>query len=224
MSTRRSSASRTTSSPGRRRRRSDAGVRRLRLVRGRAAAAWWHVLRRDEHRPDENEQLLRFRLSAAARILRRRATVADPHQIPRHLPLDRWGVRVSATYQNNPGPNITASYAVAVAQVTPSLGRPLSGGARTATVPLVAAGVAVRRTDASGRFARGQRPTGAAAPLRPQVDFYNLLNANHVLTLNNDIRAGVAASRCRSCRAESSKSVCRPTFSGAIRRFHQRHV
>ena len=44
---------------------------------------------------------------------------------------------VSVVYQNISGPQITAAYAAPTAIIAPSLGRPLAGGARTATVPLI---------------------------------------------------------------------------------------
>ena len=48
------------------------------------------------------------------------------------------GFMVSATYQNVPGPAYLANYAAPTAAILPSLGRNLSGGTRTANVPLIA--------------------------------------------------------------------------------------
>jgi hypothetical protein len=52
-------------------------------------------------------------------------------------PLPWWGLNASATLQNRPGPQITASYTVTAAQVQ-NLGRPL--GTSTATTALIAPG------------------------------------------------------------------------------------
>src|SRR4029453_5295613 len=49
----------------------------------------------------------------------------------------RVGIQVSGNVANPQGPNITANYAATLAQVQPSLGRPLSGAARTVTVSLI---------------------------------------------------------------------------------------
>jgi len=54
-------------------------------------------------------------------------------------PLPWWGFQTSLTFQSVPGPQITASYAAPASSVI-GLGRPLSGGVRTVTVPLVAPG------------------------------------------------------------------------------------
>src|SRR5439155_13998652 len=55
-------------------------------------------------------------------------------------PLPWWGLQTSATFQSLPGPQILASLAVPAALIAPSLGRSLAGGARSATVALVAPG------------------------------------------------------------------------------------
>ncbi len=47
------------------------------------------------------------------------------------------GFVVSAVYQNLPGVPLTADYAATTAEIAPSLGRPLAGGARQANVPLI---------------------------------------------------------------------------------------
>src|SRR4030095_2358279 len=49
----------------------------------------------------------------------------------------RIDVQVSGRLQNLPGPHITASYVAAVAEVQPSLGRPLAGGERNVTVNII---------------------------------------------------------------------------------------
>jgi hypothetical protein len=90
----------------------------------------------------------------------------------------------SVTFQSLAGPEITASYAAPLAQITPSLGRPLSGGALTATVPLVAPGTLYgdRLNQLDFRVAKNIRV--GRTRIQPQFDLYNMLNANPVIRLN----------------------------------------
>ncbi|MBI4519558.1 MAG: hypothetical protein HY701_01875 [Gemmatimonadetes bacterium] len=95
-------------------------------------------------------------------------------------------VVVSAVYQNLPGPSVGANYAATLAQIAPSLGRNLAGGARTATVPLVAP-----QTLFEGRTGRldlrvGKRlRMGSTRRLQLNLDAYNLLNGDSILLGNN---------------------------------------
>ena len=54
--------------------------------------------------------------------------------------VSRIGMQFAATFQSSPGPQILANYLATNADVLPSLGRPLSGGAPNVTVNLVAPG------------------------------------------------------------------------------------
>src|SRR5690606_32308389 len=54
--------------------------------------------------------------------------------------IPRLDVQVAATLQNNPGPAITANYAVSSAEAAQTLGRPLSNNATNAIVNLIAPG------------------------------------------------------------------------------------
>ena len=101
------------------------------------------------------------------------------------ITVPRIDVQVSASFQNLPGPEITAQYVASLAEVQPSLGRPLSGGARTVAVELIEPrsmyGDRVNQLDL--RFGKILRfgPTRANVG----VDLYNVLNSNAVLSLSN---------------------------------------
>src|SRR5205823_1148459 len=92
-----------------------------------------------------------------------------------------WDTMASATFQSIPGPEITASYAAPLAAIQPSLGRPLSGNATFATVPLVPPGTLYgdRLNQLDFRVAKNVRVRNLR--LQPQFDLYNMLNANPVV-------------------------------------------
>jgi len=97
-------------------------------------------------------------------------------------PLPWFGVNASATLQNRPGPQITASYTVTAAQVQ-NLGRPL--GTSTATTALIAPGTMygdrVTQVDVRlGKSFRLQRYRVQAS-----IDIFNLLNSSAILSQNN---------------------------------------
>ena len=92
---------------------------------------------------------------------------------------------VSVILQNTSGQPVVASYSAPNAIIAPSLGRDLSGGARTATVPLI-----VPQTMFEDRFNRldlrlGKRfKVTEKVRLQANANFYNLLNGSAVLALN----------------------------------------
>ncbi len=94
--------------------------------------------------------------------------------------IPRVDLRVSGSLQNGPGPAITAGYVAQLAEVQPSLGRPLAGGARNVTVNLVAPGTMYsdRYTQVDMRIAKILQMS--ARRVTPQLDIYNLLNSNVV--------------------------------------------
>jgi hypothetical protein len=96
-----------------------------------------------------------------------------------------WNLQVSAVLQNTPGPMITASYAAPVAAIAPSLGRPLSGGARNATIPLIKPGTvyADRITQTDFRAARSFN-FGSGRRVQGTVDIYNVFNVSSILGIN----------------------------------------
>ena len=95
------------------------------------------------------------------------------------------GIQASANFQSLPGPAISANYVAANAAVSPSLGRPLSGGAANVTVNLVAPGQMYgdRVNQLDFRFSKAVQFSGVKTAFN--VDIFNVGNANPVLTLNN---------------------------------------
>ena len=93
---------------------------------------------------------------------------------------------VSAVYQNLPGPMYTADWAAPLANIQTSLGRPLAGGARTATVPLIApqSQFDERTTRLDVRLAKNLR-VGPRVRVQANLDLYNALNSSSVLALTN---------------------------------------
>jgi hypothetical protein len=96
-----------------------------------------------------------------------------------------WGLTTSATFQSLPGPEILGAWAVSNAQVAPSLGRNLAGGAATTTVQLVSPGTLYGQRLNQLDFRMMKSFTSGTWRIRPMIDFYNLLNVNTVLTQNN---------------------------------------
>jgi hypothetical protein len=95
-------------------------------------------------------------------------------------------VFVSAIYQNLPGPAYTADWAAPVASITPSLGRALSGNARTATVPLLEPQTEFeeRVTRLDLRLAKSFRVRDRVR-VQANLDLYNALNSGDVLVTTN---------------------------------------
>ena len=92
---------------------------------------------------------------------------------------------VAGILQNTAGPGILANYPAPSALIAPSLGRPLAGGVRTATVPLIEPNTQFekRRTQLDLRVMRAFS-VGSKARLQANFDLYNVLNANSVLGVN----------------------------------------
>jgi hypothetical protein len=103
--------------------------------------------------------------------------------------IPRVDVQVSATFQSLPGPQILANYNAPNALVAPSLGRNLSGNAANVTVNLVAPGTMYgeRMNQLDVRVGKIVRFVRARANLNASL--YNALNANPVLTQNNNFAA-----------------------------------
>ena len=94
------------------------------------------------------------------------------------------GVNVAATLQSLPGPLIAANYTATNAQVQPSLGRPLSGGAQNTTMNIVAPGTMYgdRINTLDLRFGKPIRFSQVRTVIN--FDLYNLFNSSDVLSLN----------------------------------------
>ena len=96
----------------------------------------------------------------------------------------------SAIYQDQAGPAIEAVYAAPTAEVLPSLGRNLAGGARTVNVPLVMPATQfegrIRRLDIrlskNFQLRRGMR-------FQANLDAYNALNSSAIQNVNNTFGA-----------------------------------
>jgi hypothetical protein len=98
-------------------------------------------------------------------------------------------VLFSSTFQSLPGPQVTANYVATNAQIQPSLGRPLSGGAANATINIVQPGTMYgeRLNQLDLRFGKIFK----FSRLRTLVNFdlYNALNGNAVTSQNNNYAA-----------------------------------
>jgi len=97
----------------------------------------------------------------------------------------RVDVHVSGTLQNLPGPALSATYVASNALVQPSLGRPLSGAAANATVNLIAPSSTNfdRYTQVDVRIGKSVQVGTSRVALN--LDMFNALNADSVLSVNN---------------------------------------
>ncbi len=98
-------------------------------------------------------------------------------------------VQLSGTFQSVPGPQISANYNAPNASVQPSLGRALSGGAANVTVNLIEPGTMYGQRSNQLDVRIGKTLKFAQARSTISVDLYNMLNANPVLSVNNNFAA-----------------------------------
>ena len=93
---------------------------------------------------------------------------------------------VSGAFQNIAGQPINANYSATTAEILPSLGRNLSGGTRTATVPLIAPNTLfeARRNQLDLRLSKRFRMRSSGR-LQLNLDLYNATNGNSIV-LRND--------------------------------------
>ena len=129
--------------------------------------------------------MLCHRLSAGIAILQRDATFSDTSQAFCNLPAAVVGPQSECRVQSIPGPEITASWS-APATAVMGLGRPLSGNARTVTVPLVQPGTMFgERLHQVDVRAMKDITLHRQVRMQLQFDVYNLLNGNTVIAQNN---------------------------------------
>ena len=97
-----------------------------------------------------------------------------------------YGFGVSGTLQNLPGPEILANWPASNAAVAPSLGRPLSGGARSVFVPLL--GPWERREARISRVDLRVSKIVQAGDVRftLNMDAYNAFNSNSIRRTTNN--------------------------------------
>jgi len=95
-------------------------------------------------------------------------------------------VQISAALQSIPGPELNAFYTATNAQISPSLGRSLSGGAANVSVNVVAPGTLYgeRLNQLDIRFARPVRLGRTKTTF--QFDLYNALNIDTVTGVNTN--------------------------------------
>jgi hypothetical protein len=108
--------------------------------------------------------------------------------------IPRIDVQFSGTYQTKPGPLVLAIYTATNAQVAPSLGRNLAGGAANVDLHLVSPGPYTTTNGGSGRllgerlhqvdFRISKLLQFGGTRARANLDIYNALNSSAVLDLN----------------------------------------
>ncbi len=101
----------------------------------------------------------------------------------------KWDVQVSSTFQSVPGPEVIGNFVVTTAVAAQTLGRPLSGSAANTTVNVVNPGTVFgdRHNQLDLRFAKILKFAKTRTALN--VDLYNALNANPVLSENANYAA-----------------------------------
>jgi hypothetical protein len=99
--------------------------------------------------------------------------------------IPRVNVLLSGTLQNMPGAPINANYVATTAEIAPSLGRNLAGGARNVTVNLVAPGTTYGERMNQIDVRIGKILTFGRMRTTTSLDIYNVLNSNAVLTLSD---------------------------------------
>ena len=128
--------------------------------------------------------------------------------------IPRLDLLVSGTFRSVPGPEIYANLVATNAIIAPSLGRPLAGGVANLPVTIVEPGTMYgeRLNQVDVRFGKILRFGRTRAAVN--LDVYNVLNANTVLTMNY-ARTRAGSGRRRSCWHGSRRSARRSISSDA---------
>ena len=93
-------------------------------------------------------------------------------------------MNVAATVQSTPGPVISANRIYTNAEISPSLGRPLSGGAANATINMLVPGDIYGDRVNQLDLRVGKIFRFGARRASVNLDIYNVLNANPVMQEN----------------------------------------
>jgi hypothetical protein len=101
----------------------------------------------------------------------------------------KYDIVASFAFQNLSGPAISANYTATNAEVIPTLGRPLSAGATTVTVPIIEP-----QTMFEDRISRLDMRIGkifryGRLRLQANLDAYNVLNSSAVRAVNTSYGA-----------------------------------
>ena len=97
----------------------------------------------------------------------------------------KWGLILAGTYQNLAGPTYDANYPATSAEVAPSLKRPLAGGTRSVSVPLVAPNTLFESRTTRLDLRLSKIITFGATRLQLNLDAYNALNSSSILAVNS---------------------------------------
>ena len=95
------------------------------------------------------------------------------------------GVQIAATFQNEPGPVITAARQFTLAEVTPRLGRPLALGAQTVAVNIVEPGTMYGERLSQVDFRIGKVLRFGRTSTNLSFDLYNAFNADTILGVSS---------------------------------------
>jgi hypothetical protein len=95
-----------------------------------------------------------------------------------------WSIQVSGTFQNVPGPQITANTVYTSAQIAPSLGRPL-GSAATVTINVIKPGTLYGERMSQFDARLSKTFTVGKTRVQGMFDVYNAVNGNAVVAVNN---------------------------------------
>ena len=94
-------------------------------------------------------------------------------------------VQLAGTFQSYPGPELLANWNAPASAALPSLGRPLSGGAKSFSVPIISPGTMFgdRRNQLDVRFSRPFHLSGTKR-VQANVDIFNITNSSAITAVN----------------------------------------